>query len=58
MARMSDYGECPSCDLGNSSQLINWILDSGARCNMAPQILDIITNLLEDTDNIQNLWRQ
>ena len=39
-----------SCrDFGDIFQLTNWILDLGATCNMAPQILGFIPSLLEDT---------
>ena len=37
MACMSGYDECPSEKFGDSSQLTNWILDSG------PEVLDFIT---------------
>ena len=50
MARMSDNDESPSIDFGDSSQLINWILDSGATCHMTPQVSDFIPGSLEDTD--------
>ena len=35
------------CD---SSQLKNWILDSGATCHMTPEISDFIPGSLEDMD--------
>ena len=38
MAPMSDNDESPSWDVGESSQLTNWILDSGATCHMTPQV--------------------
>ena len=50
MARMSDDDECPSGNIGDSSQLTNWILDSGATCNMLPEVWDFIPGSLEDTD--------
>ena len=50
MAPMSDNDESPSWDVGESSQLTNWILDSGATCHMTPQVQDFIPVLLEDTD--------
>ena len=50
MARRYDNYEFPSRDFGDSSQLTNWILDSGATCNMTPQVSDFIPGLLEDTD--------
>ena len=50
MARMSGNDECPSVNVGNSSQSTNWILDSGAMCHMTPQVSDFIPGSLEDTD--------
>ena len=50
MARMFDIDEYPSRDFGDSSQLTNYILDSGATCHMTPQVQDFIPGLLEDTD--------
>ena len=50
MARMSGNDECPSRNLGDSSQLTNQILDSGATCRMTPEVLYFITVSLEDTD--------
>ena len=38
MARMSVNDECPSGNFGDSSQLTNWILDSGATCHMTPEV--------------------
>ena len=38
MACMSDNDESPSIDSGDSSQLTNWILYSGATCHMTPQV--------------------
>ena len=35
---------------GDSSQLTNWILDSGATCHMTPEVLNLIPGSLEDTD--------
>ena len=34
---------------GDSSQLTNWILDSGATCHMTPEVTDLIPGSLEDT---------
>ena len=48
MARNND--ECPSRDLGDSLQLINWILYSGTTCHMMPEVSGFIPGLLEDTD--------
>ena len=39
-------------DYGNSSQLTNWILDSGATCHMTPEVADFIPGSLEDTDKL------
>ena len=50
MARMSNDDVSKSKDYGNSSQLTNWILDSGATCHMTPEVTDFITGTLEDTD--------
>ena len=47
---MSSKDECLSKKYGNSLQLTNWILDSGATCHMTPEVSDFITGLLEDTD--------
>ena len=38
MTRMSDDEESSSRDFGDSLQLTNWILDSGATCHMTPQV--------------------
>ena len=50
MARMSGNDESPSRYFGDSSQLTNWVLDSGEMCHMTPQVSDFIPGLLEDTD--------
>ena len=50
MARMSSDDERKSVKYGDSSQLTNWILDSGATCHMTPEVSDIIPGSLEDTD--------
>ena len=50
MARMSSNDERKSVKYGESSQLTNWILDSGATCHMTPEISDFIPGSLEDTD--------
>ena len=47
---MSSNDECPSGNFGDSSQLTNWILDSGATCLMKPEVSDFIPGSLEDTD--------
>ena len=50
MAQMSSNDERKSVKYGDSSQLINWILDSGATCHMTPEVSDFIPGSLEDTD--------
>ena len=55
MARISGNDECPSGNYGDSLQLTNWILDSGATCHMTPDVFDFILDLLEDTDNTLKL---
>ena len=50
MARMSGNDECPSENFGDSSQLTNCILDSGATCHMTPEVSYFITGSLEDTN--------
>ena len=47
---MSGNDECPSEKIGDSSQLTNWILDSGSTCHMTPELSDFIPGSLEDTD--------
>ena len=46
MARMSNNDECPSENFGDSSQLTNWILDSGATFHMTPEVSDFIPGSL------------
>ena len=50
MARMWNDDVSKSKDYGDSSQLTNWILDSGATCHMTPEVKDLIPGTLEDTD--------
>ena len=50
MARMNGNDECLSGNVGDSLQLTNWILDSGATCHMTPEVSDFIPGSLEDTD--------
>ena len=50
MACMSVNDEYSSGNFGVSSQLTNWILDSGATCHMIPEVSDFIPGSLEDTD--------
>ena len=47
---MSSDDKSESKDYGNSSQLTNWILDSGATYHMMPEVTDFIPGSLEDTD--------
>ena len=51
MPRMSGNDKCTSVNFGDSSELTNWILDSGATCHMTPDVSDFIPGLLEDMDN-------
>ena len=50
MARMSNNAEIPRINYGDSSQMSNWILDSGATCHMTPKISDFILGSLAETD--------
>ena len=50
MARMSSDDERKSGEYGDSLQLSNWILDSGATCHMTPEVTDFIPGSLEDRD--------
>ena len=50
MARMSSDDKHKSVKYGDSLQLTNWILDSGATCHMTPEVSDFIPGTLEDTD--------
>ena len=47
---MSRDDEHKSVKYGDSSQLTNWILDSGATCHMTSEVSDFIPGTLEDTD--------
>ena len=49
MARISSNDESSSENYCDSSQLTNWILDSGATCHMTPEASDFIPGSLEDT---------
>ena len=49
MARMSSNDEFPSGNSGDSSQLTNWIVDSGAMCHMTPEFSYFIPGSLEHT---------
>ena len=50
MARMSSGEKRENKNYGDSLQLTNWILDSGATCHMTPEVMDFIPGSLEDTD--------
>ena len=50
MALMSNDDKRENKDYGDSSQLTNWILDSGATCHMTLEVTDFIPGSLEDTD--------
>ena len=50
MAVMSSDDERKSVKCGDSSQLTNWVLDSGATCHMTPEVSDFIPGTLEYTD--------
>ena len=50
MAQMSSNDERSSEKYGDSSQLTNWILYSGATCHMTPEFSGFIPGSLEDTD--------
>ena len=49
MARMSGNKKKSRRHFGDSSQLANWVLDSGAMCHITQQVSDFIPGLLEDT---------
>ena len=50
MARMSNDDIRENKDYGDSSQLANWILDSGATFHMTTEVTDFIPGSLDDTD--------
>ena len=50
MACMSGNDECPSGNFGDSQQLTNWILYSGATCHITLEVSDFIPGSLEDMD--------
>ena len=48
--RMSSDDERKSVKYGDSSQLTNWILDSGSTCHMTPEVSYFIPVSLQDTN--------
>ena len=50
MARMTSDDKRKSVKYDDSSQLTNWILDSGAMCDMRPEVTDFIPVSLDDTN--------
>ena len=50
MARMSNDDKRENKDYGDSLQLTNCILDSGATCHTTPEVTDLIPGSLEDTN--------
>ena len=50
MARMSNDDVRENKDYGDSSQLTNWILDSGATYHMTQEVTYFIPVSLEETD--------
>ena len=50
MVRLSGNDKFPSGNLGNSSQLTNYILDSGTKCHTTTEVSYFIPGLLEDKD--------
>ena len=47
---MSVNDKYPSANFGDSSQLTNWILDSGETCHMTSEVSGCTTSSLEDMD--------
>ena len=50
MAQMSSDDKRENKDYGDSSQLTKWVLNSGTKCHMTPEVTDLIPVSLEDTD--------
>ena len=46
MDRLSSDDKCENKDYGESSQLTNWILDSGDTCHMTREVTDLIPGSL------------
>ena len=55
MEWMSGNNKISNIYLGDSSQLTNWILDSGETCHMTPHVSNFIPGSLEETDKILKL---
>ena len=50
MACMPGNYECPNENFGESLELTNWILYSGAKCHIMSEVSDFISGSLEDID--------
>ena len=50
MAHMYSNEKRKNKQYGDSLQLTNWILNSGATCHITPEVSDFIPGSLEDTD--------
>ena len=50
MACIYSNDECPSGNFSDSSQLTIWIMESGATCQMEPDVSDFIPSSLKDLD--------
>ena len=50
MVCMSGNDEYTGENVGHSSQLTNWILDSGATYHMTQEVSDVITGTLEEAN--------
>ena len=50
MACMSVNDKLPGKHFGDSSQLTNWVFNSGATCHMTPEVSDFIPSSLLYTD--------
>ena len=50
MAQMSNDDVRENKDYGDSSQLTNWMLESGSTCHMTVEVTDFIPGSLDNTD--------
>ena len=50
MTRVSSNVKSPKRNFGDSSQLTNWILDSGATCHMTPEISYFVSKSLVEME--------